>query len=100
MREVSSVSASHLPRRDSTDRSVCVCVCVCVYDHMRDLCVGCSVRGPGVVRRVGGVCARAVSGAESLSDPAWGVGCEVWRLRSQGGEVSGDEGVTPDDLGN
>ena len=23
---------------------------------MRDLCVGCSVRGPGVVRRVGGLC--------------------------------------------
>ena len=28
-----------------------------------------------------------MSGAESLSDPAWDVGCEVWRLRSQGGEL-------------
>ena len=34
-----------------------------------------------------GVCDRAVSGAESLSDPACDVGCEVWRLRSQGGEL-------------
>ena len=28
-----------------------------------------------------------MSGAESLADPAWDVGCEVWRLRSQGGEL-------------
>ena len=28
-----------------------------------------------------------MSGAESLSDPAWDVGCEVWRFRSQGGEL-------------
>ena len=28
-----------------------------------------------------------MSGAESLSDPAWDVGCEVWRLRTQGGEL-------------
>ena len=28
-----------------------------------------------------------MSGAESLADPAWDVGCEVWRLRTQGGEL-------------
>ena len=28
-----------------------------------------------------------MSGAESLSDPARDVGCEVWRLRTQGGEL-------------
>ena len=28
-----------------------------------------------------------MSGAESLSDPACDVGCEVWRLRTQGGEL-------------
>ena len=27
------------------------------------------------------------AGAESLADPAWDVGCEVWRLRTQGGEL-------------
>ena len=26
-------------------------------------------------------------GAESLADPAWDVGCEVWRLRTQEGEL-------------
>ena len=28
-----------------------------------------------------------MSGAESLADPACDVGCEVWRLRTQGGEL-------------
>ena len=28
-----------------------------------------------------------MSGAESLADPAWDVGCEVWRLRTQEGEL-------------
>ena len=28
-----------------------------------------------------------MSGAESPADPAWDVGCEVWRLRTQGGEL-------------
>ena len=33
---------------------------------MRDLCVGCSVRGPGVVRRVGGLCPGGVRCGVSL----------------------------------
>ena len=38
---------------------------------MRDLCVGCSVRSPGVVRRVGGLCPGGVRCGVSLCSCLW-----------------------------
>ena len=51
--------------------SECVCVCCLRLNQvsnlpMRDLCVGCSVRSPGVVRRVGGLCPGGVRCGVSL----------------------------------